>query len=223
MTASGSRRAAESRPVRVLVVDDHPVVREGMATVLDREPDLSVVGAAASIGDALHEVRRVHPHVVFLDHHLPDGEGIDACPTLLDADPSLRIVIVTRFGTPDLVRHALAAGACGYLVKHTDPDRFRETVRAVMSGARVVDASVQGPGYALSGQEFRVLELLVHGHSNAHIAGRLGVSAHSVRTYVSRLMSKLGARNRTAAAGIAIATGLVHREIPTIPANRPQK
>lgn len=200
-----------SRHIRVLLVDDHPLIREGVARVVAGRSDLEVVGSVGSIAEALTAVEHLCPDVVLLDHHLPDGEGVAACPTLLAAAPSLRIVILTMFPSPDLARCALAAGARGFLVKGSSPDDLVRAIHAVMTGARVVDPEVGGPGYGITLHELRVLGLMARGHTNAHIAGRLGVSGHTVKTHVGRIMAKLGAANRAEAASIGVTRGLVRR------------
>lgn len=211
MTVAELPASPHPRPTRVLLVDDHPLVREGVAAVLKNRAGLLLVGVAGTIAAALQAVERLHPHVVLLDHHLPDGEGVAACPNLLAADPSLRIVIVTMFPSPDLARCALSAGARGFLVKGVSPDELVEAIGAVMKGARFTDPAARGTGYGLSLPELRVLALLAEGQTNARIAGRLGLSAHTVKTHVGRVMAKLGAANRAEAASIGVTAGLVRR------------
>lgn len=205
-----SSRPPAPHPVRVVLTDDHPTVREGIRTVLEHDPDIAVVGVAANLAQTRRAVERLRPHVLMLDQQLPDGQGIAACPSLLRIDRRLRIVIVTQFASADLARCAVAAGARGYLVKRSDPDALRTAVHTVVAGHRYTDARV-GTDYGLSVQELRVLALLAEGMTNARIAGHLGISAETVKSHVRRVIAKLGASNRTDAAVIAVARGLAPR------------
>lgn len=206
---NGQRRPLTPHPARVVVADDHPAMRAGLCTVLENDPDITVVGTASSIISAARAVGQLQPDVLMLDQRLPDGEGIGACPSLLRIDRRLRIVIVTQFDSADLVRSAFAVGARGYIVKGSDPCVLRDAVHTVMAGHRYTDASAVAADYGLTAREVRVLGLLAQGLTNVRIGGHLGISAHSVRTHVSRIMAKLGAANRAEAAALAVEVGLV--------------
>lgn len=210
MTDSAQRPPSDRGPARIVVVDDHPLLQEGLVKVLGQEADFEVVGTAGSIAEAVAEIERRRPDLLLLDHQLPDGPGIDACPRFLELDPALRIVVFTLFDSPDLANRALAAGAHGYLVKIGDPRRLIAALRSAFEGDRPNDS--QAPGYGLTAQELDVLSLLAEGLTNVSIARRLAISPETVKAHVRALMAKLGATNRTQAVAVAIARG---RVLPT--------
>lgn len=217
-------RPHSEHPVRVLLVDDHPLLRDGIASVLTSMPNLRVVGGVGTVRDAVAAVKILGPDVVLLDHHLPDGEGIAECSKLLALRRTLRIVVVTIYGTIDLARLALDAGASGFILKSSEPSSLRAGIEAVLRGERFVDPNVR-PGYGLTVGELRILRLLAEGQSNGRIAGRLAISSHTVKTTLGRAMAKLGATNRTEAAAVAVALGFArpHHAMGTIRTLRPQK
>jgi DNA-binding NarL/FixJ family response regulator len=197
--------------IRVLVVDDHPIVRDGLVAVLTDEPDLTVVGALPSAEEALDAVAELHPDVVLLDLELPGQDGVSAIPALVAGEA--RVLVLTAYDTDERVFGALEAGAGGYLLKGATAAEIASAVRSIHAGdsvlapavaARVV-ASVR-PRYSrtgLSARERETLGLLAEGLTTKEMARRLGITERTVKFHVHSLCAKLGAANRTQAVALA--------------------
>lgn len=206
--------------IRVLVVDDHPVVREGLISVLEDQPGLEVVGAAGSAEEALSLVRRLRPDVVLLDLELPGMGGITAIPYLLAGSAPPHVLVFTAYGTDDRVRGALEAGAAGYLLKGASGEEIARSVRAVYEGKTALEpriaartlprlrSSTRRRGL-LTRREREVLELVAQGLANKEIASRLGISERTVKFHIASIMGKLGAENRAQATALALQRGLL--------------
>ncbi|MGW4116438.1 response regulator transcription factor [Actinosynnema sp. NPDC004786] len=213
--------------IRVVLVDDQPLVREGLRALLDRAEDITVVGAAADASAGVALVRRERPDVVLMDIRMPGGDGIEATRRIV-AEPGLRhvhVVVLTTFDTDEHLLDAVRAGAAGFLLKDTSPDDLRAAVRVVAGGdallspavtRRVMRAAAAGPApraadrlAALTPREREVLAEVGTGRSNAEIAERLVISTATARTHVGRLLAKLGARDRAQLVVLAYETGLV--------------
>jgi DNA-binding NarL/FixJ family response regulator len=206
--------------IRVLVVDDHPVVRQGLVAVLEDASDLEVVGSAGSIAEALPLIRARDPAVLLLDLELPDVDGVSAIPQLLAARPDLGILIFTAYDTEERVLGAVRAGARGYLLKGASADEIARGVRAVSAGssylepriARTVVAAVQSPRRqvsALSQREREVLRLVAEGLPTKQIARTLSITDRTVKFHVNSIFHKLGADNRAQAVALAAQRGLL--------------
>ncbi|MBF4569665.1 response regulator transcription factor [Plantibacter sp. VKM Ac-2880] len=214
--------------IRVVVVDDQALIRGGFRALLDAEPDIEVVGEAATGEAALELVRRGHPDVVLMDIRMPGGDGLAATEAIV-ADPALgstRIIVVTTFELDEYVAQAIRAGASGFLVKDTEPAELIRAVRVVASGdallspgvtrrlltqvAGVIAAPLDAAAIAgLTDREREVLALVGRGLTNEEIGGALFLSPLTAKTHVSRVMSKLAARDRVRLVVIAYETGLV--------------
>jgi DNA-binding NarL/FixJ family response regulator len=206
--------------VRLLLVDDHAVVREGLRAFLRLVPGIEVVGEAADGVDAVRVAAEVRPDVVLLDLVMPGGDGISALRALRDAVPEARVLVLTSFTDDAQIFAAMEAGAAGYLLKDVEPDALAAAVREVAAGNPVLHPRVATrlmrrsaapvAGLAeLTGRERDVLRLIVEGLANKEIAGRLGIGEKTVKTHVSRVLDKLGAADRTQAAVSAIRRGMV--------------
>ncbi|MFE5340086.1 response regulator [Isoptericola sp. NPDC056578] len=198
---------------RVVVVDDHPVFRHGLVSLLESE-GFDVVAGAAGAAEALSVIAALAPDVALLDLGLPDGDGLDVVRQVAATSPSIRIVVVTMYDDEGLVREAVAAGAAGYVVKDASPAQLVAAVRAAVLGAVVLGSSVvpavgllrppaKDDPYGLTPRELDVLDLVARGLSNRQIAERLSLSGKTVSNNVSVLLAKLGVANRAEAARIA--------------------
>lgn len=189
-------------PIRVLIVDDHAVVRDGLSLLLGTAPDIEVVGAAASALEGIQQARAAKPHLVLLDLIMPGMGGIEAIPPLKSAVPELRVLMLTSYVDGDLVAPALRAGADGYLLKTAAGDEVLDAVRGVAAGRRVLDpeadrASRDADLEDLSVREREVLHLVAEGYSNAEIAERLSITVRTVKAHISSLLQKLRLTDRT--------------------------
>jgi DNA-binding NarL/FixJ family response regulator len=206
--------------VRVLV-DDHQMFAASLAHALQSEPDLLVVGQAASIRDAQNLVAATAPDVVLLDHRLPDGDGVSAIAGLHGIRPSAQIVVLTATTSDRVLVAAMEAGAAGFIAKTQRLDDVIDGVRAAAQGESVVSAKLLtrllprlhrqagGGGAELTEREREILDLLATGLSNADIARRLTISVHTVRNHVANLSAKLGAHSKLEVLSIAVREGLV--------------
>jgi len=203
--------------VRVFLLDDHEVVRRGVGDLLDAEPDLTVVGEAATAAEALARVPAVRPDVAVLDVRLPDGDGVTVCRQLRSMFPDLRCLMLTSFADDDALFDAIMAGASGYVLKQIRGTDLVGAVRTVASGQSLLDprttakvlermravAEDKGPVAGLSEQERTVLTLIGEGLTNREIGERMFLAEKTVKNYVSHLLAKLGMQRRTQAAILA--------------------
>ena len=199
--------------IRVFLLDDHEIVRRGLAELIDAEPDLEVVGEAATAHQAVGRIAATTPHVAILDVHLPDGNGIDVCRELRSTQPDVQCLILTGFDDDQAAAAAVLAGAAGYVVKDIRGHRLVESVRQVARGENLMPATVSRkvveriqataaePGRAdLTARERQVLGLIADGLTNRQIGERLELAEKTVKNYVSGLLAKLGMERRTQAA-----------------------
>jgi DNA-binding NarL/FixJ family response regulator len=204
--------------IKVLIVEDHPIVREGVTTVLERERDINVVGAAGTIGEGLRLAARLNPDVVLLDLKLPDAGDVDGVASF--ARPGRSIVVFTAYDADDDVFRAIRGGARGYLLKGSPAADIAEAVRQVHAGEsylspRIAAKLVQGVTHprggtgSLSARERGVLRLVAAGLSNLQIAQTLSISERTVKFHVTAIFNKLGAENRAQAVAIAAERGLL--------------
>lgn len=208
--------------IRVLVVDDHPVVRHGLIAILRWEADIEVVGDAADGQDAVDKILVLQPDVVLLDLRLPTLSGVDVMREVHVTLPRVRFLVLTTYDNDSYIGPALNAGAHGYLLKDATPDDLTRAVRKVMQGGVTLEPGVaarllervsdQNRGDELSGRELMVLKLLVRGASNKMIAAQLQLSENTVKSHISHIFVKLGVQSRAEAVSAALQRGIVPLE-----------
>jgi len=217
--------------IRVLVADDHPLIRHGIRAVMDTEPDMTVVGEAGDGQAAVDLARQLNPDVILLDLVMPGKGGVEAIREIRRDNPEARILVVSGYDTDDLVFPAIEAGAVGYMLKDISPTELLAAVREVYEGKsalhpqialklvhRLSTASGQEPeGEALTKRELQVLTWVAQGLSNQEIADELWISERTVGVHVSNILHKLHVENRTQAALYAVESGLVEPSIDTTP------
>lgn len=215
-----------SEPIRVLVVDDHPVVRQGIKSLLGEEEDIQVVGEAVNGRDALEKVESLKPEVILMDLVMPEMTGIEAIEKITALHPDARILVMTSFAADDKVFPSIKAGALGYLLKDSDPEDLIRMIRQVYHGelsihptiARKVIQELKRPAKnpltpsPITEREVEILQLLAQGMENKEIAARLVVRDATVRTHVSNILRKLQLANRVQATLYALRTGLTSLE-----------
>jgi DNA-binding NarL/FixJ family response regulator len=204
-------------PIRVFLVDDHEVVRDGLRALLEAQPDMVVVGEAGGAIEALRHIPPMNPDVAVVDVNLPDGDGVQVCRELRDRLPELRSLILTSYADDEALLDAIMAGAAGYVLKQVRSSDLVSCIRRVAAGesllspalrARVAERLRAGADQdprlaALTGQERRILDLLGEGLTNREIAARMHLAEKTVKNYVSNLLMKMGMARRTEAAAFA--------------------
>lgn len=201
--------------LRVMIVDDHEVVREGMRTLIGRHKEMVVVGEAATMAEAVEMAARSKPDVIIMDVRLPDGSGVEACRAIREARPETKVIMLTSYADDEALFASIVAGAAGYLLKQTRGQAVIDAITAVAQGRSLLDPDVTGkvlervrrgnadedPAFAsLTDQERKVLEQLAEGKTNRDIGEVLFLSEKTVKNYVSRILDKLGLSRRAEAA-----------------------
>ena len=196
--------------IRVLIADDHTIVRIGLATLLGAEKDIEVVGEAQNGEVAVKEALRLEPDVIIMDLMMPKKDGAEATAELREKLPSAKIIILTTFGASDGIAHALESGAAGALMKTADDDALVATIRAVAGGETVISSEIKRllaenpPIPKLTPRQIEVLQSMTRGLTNRDIAKQLGIRQDRVDEHVAAILTKIGAANRTEAVAIAL-------------------
>jgi DNA-binding NarL/FixJ family response regulator len=206
------------RPIRLLIADDHPVVRDGLRAMLATQPDMELIGEAATGTEAVAQAQAFLPDVVLMDLQMPELDGLAAIATLREQAPEVRVLVLTTFGTDADITRAVDAGATGYLLKDAPREQLFGAIRAAARGESVLSPSVatrvlgrmRAPAEeALSPRELEILGAVARGLSNKDIGRQLYVSEATVKTHLLRVFSKLGVDDRTAAVTVALERGII--------------
>jgi DNA-binding NarL/FixJ family response regulator len=207
--------SAEAGPIRILAVDDHPIVRQGITGLVAVHSDMSLVAEASNGREAIQQFRAHHPDVTLMDLQMPEMNGLDAMIAIRGEFPEARIIVLTTYAGDAQVLRALKAGARAYLLKNSLHKELLETIRAVYAGKKALstEASCQLAEHAtddaLTPTEIRVLRLIAEGNANKEIAAQLSVTEDTVKGQVRNILSKLGANDRTHAAMIGVKRGII--------------
>jgi two-component system, NarL family, response regulator DevR len=204
--------------IRILIVDDHEMMRLGLRTAFEPEPDLAVVGEASNGAEALAKIATLDPQLVLMDVRMEKMGGIEACREIKNRYPHVRILMLTSYTDEDAVISSIMAGASGYLLKHLSRPELLRSIRLVASGQTLIDANAtqqaldrisQTPGWELTEREREVLTLIARGYTNKQIADALTVTEKTARNHVSHILEKLGLSRRSEAAAFAVENKLV--------------
>jgi len=209
------RVTSQTKPIRVLVVDDHPLIREGIGALLMNQKDLELVGVAANGLEAVEAFRAHQPDVTLMDLQMPEMNGVDAITAIRTEFPKARIIALTTYAGDVLAQRALKAGARAYLLKNDERKDLLNAIRAVHGGQKEIHSGVatelamHAADDALTSRETEVLVLIAGGNSNKLIADKLCISDETVKGHVSSILSKLGANDRTHAVTLALKRGII--------------
>ena len=207
--------SGDGSAIRILVVDDHPVVRQGVAGLVGGQPDMSIVGQASNGREAIQQFRAHHPDVVLMDLQMPEMNGLDALMAIRDEAPEARIIMLTTYAGDVQVLRAIKAGARGYLLKSALHRELLDTIRAVHAGKKSLSAEASyelaehSTDDTVTPAEVRVLRLIAEGNANKEIAEQLSVSEETIKGQVRNILSKLGAKDRTHAVMIGLKRGII--------------
>lgn len=214
----GGRRGIEvnTNTIRILSVDDHPLLREGIAALISAQPDMKLIAEASSGNEAIEQFRALQPDITLMDLRLPDMSGIDAMIAIRAEFPEARIVMLTTFEGDIQIQRALQNGARAYLLKSSPPKALMETIRQVHGGKKHIPPEIASQlaehisDEALTTREVEVLQRIAGGNRNKDIATALFISEETVKVHIKHIMEKLGANDRTEAVAIGIRRGIIH-------------
>jgi len=210
-------------PIKVLITDDHPVVREGLSAMLNKEPDIQVVGEAENGTEAIDKAKELQPDVVLMDLRMPEVDGVEAMRQIRAANPGIKFIVLTTYDNDEYIFKGIEAGARAYLLKDAPREELFKAIRAVYKGESLIEPAVAGKVLdrfaelsrqaqvvdALSEREVEVLKLMAKGAANKEIAAGLCISESTVKTHIQTIFQKLGVGDRTEAVTEAIKKGII--------------
>jgi DNA-binding NarL/FixJ family response regulator len=206
----------EQKQIRVMSVDDHPLLREGIVAVVNSQKDMLIVAQAATAREAVEQFRKHRPDVVLMDLRLPDMSGIDAMIAIREGSPDAKVIVVTTVEGDAEIKRALEGGARGYVLKSMPPKELVEVIRQVNAGKKRIPSEVAArlaehfDGDALTAREVEVLAQVASGNRNRDIADKLFITEETVKVHIKHIMEKLDAKDRTQAVSIGIRRGIIH-------------
>jgi DNA-binding NarL/FixJ family response regulator len=224
--------AAPDTPTNVVLCDDHRILTQGLTAILDAEPDIHVVGVAATVAELVDAVNRHRPDVVMVDYQLPDGDGVTATRTLKQSHPKLEVVMLTAYGDEKILVAAVEAGCSGFVTKHNAATAVAAAIRQAAAGDAVISTAMlrqllpqlkrtsRGLGTDLTARELEILELLADGASGRVIAERLYLSFNTVRNHAQSILDKLAVHSRLEAVAVAVQEGIIERSRQSAPTGR---
>ncbi len=209
--------------IRLMIADDHPVVREGLAAMLNRQADIEVVGEAENGREAIEQARRLRPDVILMDLRMPEVDGVEAMRCIAAESPNTRFIVLTTYDNDEFIFKGIEAGACAYLVKNAPREKLFKAIRAVYRGASLIQPAVAGKVLdrfaelsrqvqvpeALSAREVEVIQLMADGAANKEIPASLAISESTVKTHIQTIFQKLDASDRTEAVMQALRKGII--------------
>jgi len=212
-----------AQTVRILIADDHPIVREGLATVLSQEDDIKVVGQASNGSEAVSKAKELHPDIILMDLQMPEMDGVEAMQRIKEEAPDIGIIILTTYDTDDYIFRGIEAGARAYLLKDSPPEEVLKAIRAVHKGESIIQPRVASrlldrfsqlsrapaPEEGLSQREIEVLQLIAKGAANKEIASQLFIGESTVKTHIIHIFNKLEVKDRTEAVTEAVRKGII--------------